>query len=168
MMHRRSGYTLAEMLVVIVLTSTIMGTMTVTLFSLNRADQRVRDDLTQQIQLQRMIQTLRSDVHQAVEMELERSRDSLALSMRDGLQIRFQLEGECLQREVKQDGRTIARDEFWLPPCTARWQIDRSQVAPKAVLTLSRIEPAKGGAVFEEVPIVAACLSKSHSRKSTP
>jgi len=158
MKPRRPGYTLAELLVVIVLTSTVMGAMTVTLYSLTQADRTMRDDLDQQIQLQRLTEILRTDIHQSKDVVLGTPPERLVVSAGDGSAVSYTIHGDWIDRQVERDGVAVVGDQYQIPPCAARWQVDKERVAPLVVLSLDKTATPTGGPVAETIRIMAARL----------
>jgi hypothetical protein len=158
MTRRRLGYTLTELLVVIVLTSTVLTTMTVCLYSLHRADRTIRDDLDQQIQLQRFTEALRVDVHPARDVAVNAEGTQLTMSALDETTIRYTIDDGWIDRVVERNASRVSGDQYRLPPGAARWQLIHDRERPLVALQLSIAATPVGKAVAETIRIVAARL----------
>jgi type II secretory pathway component PulJ len=113
---RRSGKTLIEMLILISLTSVILGIVATTLIALFKTDRQVRRDLEQQTTLARLGSRFRTDAHAAKSCQIDKTCD---LALPDGRVIRYSLEGQRLSREVRRNGTVEHRDAFVLADTAA-------------------------------------------------
>jgi len=113
---RRSGKTLVEMLILISLTSLILGTVTTTLIALFKTDRQVRRDLEQQTTLARLSSRFRTDAHAAKSCQIGETCD---LTWPDGRVVRYALAGQHLSREVHRNGAIEHRDAFVLADTAA-------------------------------------------------
>jgi len=107
----RPGKTLVEMLILISLTSVILGTAATTLIALFKTDRQVRRDLEQQTTLARLGSRFRTDAHAAKSCQIGETCD---LTWPDGHVVRYALEGRRLSREVRRNGAVEHRDAFLL------------------------------------------------------
>jgi len=113
---RRSGKTLIEMLILISLTSMVLGTVATTLIALFKTDRQVRRDVEQQTTLARLGSRFRTDAHAARTCQIDKTCE---LIWPDGRVVRYALEGQRLSREVRNGDAVEHRDAFVLPNTAA-------------------------------------------------
>jgi type II secretory pathway pseudopilin PulG len=116
MNKRRSGKSLIEMLILISLTSVVLGTVATTLVALFKTDRQVRRDVEQQTTLARLGSRFRTDAHAARSCQIGKACD---LSWPDGRVVRYALEGHRLSREVRRGDSIEHHDTFVLPDTAA-------------------------------------------------
>ena len=116
MKSRRSGKSLIEMLILISLTSVVLGIVSTTLVALFKTDRQVRRDVQQQTTLARLGSRFRTDAHAARSCQIDKTCD---LTLADGRVIRYSFEGQRLSREVRRRDAIEHRDAFVLPDTAA-------------------------------------------------
>jgi type II secretory pathway component PulJ len=144
--NRRSGHTLIETMIALALISTVLTTVSLTLHTMYRANDRMRRALFQQRELDRLAAQLRTDAHvgssPVVETpEEESTGPTLQLSLPDDQSVRYTLAEEHLERILRADDRVQYRERYRLPPdVDARWEVEEAQSTPIVCLIL-RDEP---------------------------
>jgi type II secretory pathway pseudopilin PulG len=116
MTSRRRGKSLIEMLILISLTSVVLGIVSTTLVALFKTDRQVRRDLVQLTTLARLGSRFRTDAHAARSCQIDKTCD---LTLADGRLIRYSFEGQRLSREVRRGDAIEHRDAFVLPDTAA-------------------------------------------------
>ena len=129
----RRGHSLVEMLVAITLLGSLLGTVSVTVSAMFRADQTMRDELAKDRALEQFTARFRSDLHQAMSASLDEPgegdapRRELTLQGRrsDG---RLYLGPRDVQRVVRR-GETIVHRETYALAATG-WEVKTENGAP--------------------------------------
>lgn len=171
------GFTLIEMLLAMVLFSTVLTVVAVALGGLARADRKSRDRIDRQRSLQRFVVRLRRDIHEAssatispveaipldanADEDLSTRKQTFTLARDDGRTIHFQPTDDGIVRTVMADD-TLQHREFysWGSQSVAAWSMDTTQELPMAILALS----IDGGAErTAEQHVVQATLLNSQS-----
>jgi len=136
MRHRRGGHSLVEMLVAIMLLGTLLGTVTVAVSGMFRADQTMRDALARDGVLERFSAQFRSDVHQAVSAALgeDPAAGELTLEGANERATRYTVEPQKIQRVVKLGETTVHRETYDL--VAKGWKIEKDNGAPLVALLL--------------------------------
>lgn len=121
---RRVGFTLIEMLVIIALlgTLTLIGGRIITLFM--EVDASVASDAVRLLNLERLEDRFRLDVHAASAAEVvgDPGGETLLLSNPDAADVRYVIDGDTIVRRTALNGRR-ARDRFTLAGATCRFEI---------------------------------------------
>ena len=150
MMPRRPGYTLVETLVVITLVGSLLGTVTLTLGVMYRADRNLREGVEQQRALEQFTARFRSDAHQALSASLSKPAEAgaparqLALKSSGDQTIQYTLRPRDVDRVVRRGESIVHRETYGLTATGALWQI-RDDRKPTMV-SVSFTQPAPGGA----------------------
>lgn len=161
--HRR-GYTLVECLIVIVLVATVMGTVSLTLHSLYRADRCVRDAVAHERSLDRFVAQLRSDAHQAVSATIEQPASEadpptgLQLRLPGEQTIQYAVGKRNIERVVLRGDAVQHRETYPLPASTPGWQLREDGPLPivSLVLQMNGEGRADGQLVPREYRVAAA------------
>ena len=130
----RRGHSLVEMLVAITLLGSLLGTVSVTVSAMFRADQTMRDELAKDQALEQFTARFRSDVHQAVSASLGEPGEGDAPARELTLQgsgdqtVRYTLGPRDVQRVVRR-GETILHRETYALTATG-WEIKIENGAP--------------------------------------
>jgi len=126
----RDGYSLVEMLVVLTLAGTLLGTVSVTVAGLFRAERTMRDGLARDRDLERFSAQFRSDVHQAASGTLGQgdAAGELTLQGPDARTTRYTIESQKIQRVVARGEAIVQRETYGL--AAQGWEIDQDNGAP--------------------------------------
>jgi hypothetical protein len=140
----------------------ILGTVTICMYTLSKAERDVRRAVEQDDQLQRLAVAFRRDVHQARGATLETGEDAngeeniLQLDL-DPVTVTYTLESDQLVRTAERDGKTVHRESYRLArPWRGRWQVDRQRQLPLVALHL---EPERGGDPRRHRPTIQPVLA---------
>jgi len=135
-MPRRRGYTLTECLVAITLLGSLLGTVTLTLGVMYRADRNLRDAVEQERALELFTARFRSDAHQARSASVTKPGEAkapareLALKSSGDETIQYALGSAGVERTVRRGDRIIHRETYGLRAAVAGWRLceDRKPV----------------------------------------
>ena len=141
MIPRRRGYTLIECLVAITLLGSLLGTVTLTLTVMYRAERTMRDALDQQRSLEQFTARFRSDAHQASSASVSKPAEAngpareLVLECATDQMITYTLRPQAVERVVRRGESTVHRETYGLTAASARWEV-REQKTPIVSLLL--------------------------------
>jgi len=133
MRPRRRGHSLAECLVAITLLGTLLGTVTLTLGVMYRADRNLRDALDQQRALEQFADRFRSDAHQALSAAVSQPAEAkapaceLVLKSSEDQTIQYTLRPQDVERVVRRGGKIVHRETYDLAGTAAGWQLRDTQ-----------------------------------------
>jgi type II secretory pathway component PulJ len=129
MTPRRRGHSLIECSAVLFMLAATLATVTAILHTLYQADGRLRDELAQQLALERLAAQLRCDAHQASSAttgEAGNQPDSAAallLVLPNQLTVQYTLAPQHVERVVRRAETVQHRESYDLPSATtARWR----------------------------------------------
>jgi hypothetical protein len=134
------------MLIALALASTVLASVSLTLHTMYRANDRMRRAMFQQRELERLAAQLRTDAHVAFSPVIEANEEestgsTLQLALPGDQSVRYALADEYLERILKADDRVQHRERYRLPPdVEARWELEEARATPIVCLTL-RDEP---------------------------
>jgi prepilin-type N-terminal cleavage/methylation domain-containing protein len=142
MMRRRRGYTLTECLVAITLLGTLLGTVTLTLGVMYRADRNLRDAVDQERALEQFTARFRSDAHQASSASVNEAAEAnnapareLMLKSSADQTIHYTLHPQDVERVVRRGETIVHRETYNLAVAASGWQLrDAQQPAVVSVL----------------------------------
>jgi prepilin-type N-terminal cleavage/methylation domain-containing protein len=136
---RWHGFTLMEMMVVLVVDAALAGMALLVLVTAMRYQSDAGQETQCRASFTRLAEQFRADVHAAEGCQA--SDDSRGCQFRSagGRRIEYRLEGEQVMRTVREHERFVARDAFALPP-GARPAID----LPAAATGMVRLRVAAG------------------------
>ncbi|NLS97032.1 MAG: type II secretion system protein [Planctomycetaceae bacterium] len=176
-MSRRRGYSLIECLATIAMIGTVMTTVAVSMSGMQRASQRIREEVAIEADLQRLAAQLRADGHNALSAKMaggkteDAAAGSILLTLSDKESVRYSVKADHLQREHLQGEKLLHRESYRLPEdCTARWELEENDSVPLVSLT---VEPTPGDAKdrwnnWNTEIIAAVGLLKPTPAKSEP
>ncbi|MCU0983037.1 MAG: hypothetical protein MUF25_28080 [Pirellulaceae bacterium] len=130
----RRGHSLAEMLVAITLLGSLLGTVSVTVSAMFRADQTMRDELLRDRALESFIASFRADVHQAVSASLaepgegDAPRRELTLQGPGDQTVAYTLGPRDVQRVVRRSETIVHRETYALT--ATGWEVNTATGAP--------------------------------------
>lgn len=139
-MKRRYGVTLIELLVVMTILSFVWLSISSVLYSLYRADHRLRDDLQREHALDQCTIRLRLDAHAASSaklVELESGTTELVLSSDDKRSIHYGKAEQGIYRVVVRSEMVLHQDIFLTGHATSEWALHRADDAVLVTLTLT-------------------------------
>jgi len=151
MMPRRRGYTLTECLVAITLLGTLLGTVTLTLGVMYRADRNLRDAVDQERALEQFTARFRSDAHQAFSASVNKPAEANApareLVLRSSVDstIQYTLRPQDVERLVRRGESIVHRETYGLNATAEGWQI-RDDRKPATVSVSFERQATRGGA----------------------
>jgi type II secretory pathway pseudopilin PulG len=174
----RSAMTLIEVLVVVVLSSLVMGVVISFTVALQRSDRNMRSFAVRIERLSQLAEALRSDLRQAEETSL-RSAKQLAINLGGGREIQYELADRGCLRVVTAEGDSPQAREFFAVGSAEIWQLEREAGGrrPLAMVTMqftqrdnereSRPAPlVVYAALGADLPDVAAPMRQSTKIKS--
>lgn len=137
MKNRRSGFTLVEMLAVIAIMSVVLGTVTVTMHTLFRSTQRVRDLVLYRQQIERFTWQLRDDSHQALSAMPGKAGNNntsatvLELKYAGTRTVQYILAEQHIDR-IERHGTQLSHQEHYAitPDLDLGWQLDGDGTSP--------------------------------------
>lgn len=169
MRRRRVGFTLIELTVVLTILSLVWLSVTGVLYTLYRADQRVRDDLQHEHAFDRFAMRLRLDAHAANSanlLELADGGHELVLTSASDRAIHYGMTSAGIYRIVRQGEVVLHRDAFIMGRATVQWELHSPEEPALIVLTwTSRDERTKAARVRQ---IKAAVASTSGAIAKAP
>ncbi len=128
MMPRRRGHTLVECLVAITLLGSLLGTVTLTLGVMYRADRNLRDAVDQERALEQFTARFRSDAHQALSASVSKPAEAKApareLVLKSSADQTIQYTLRPHERRTRRPARRVDR-----PPGDVRPDRDRCGLA---------------------------------------
>lgn len=133
MMPRRRGHSLAECLVAITLLGTLLGTVTLTLGVMYRADRNLRDALDQQRAMEQFTARFRSDAHQALSAAVNKPAEAkalaheLVLKLSGDQTIQYTLHPQDVERVVRRGEKIVHRETYCLARTAVGWQLRDAQ-----------------------------------------
>ncbi|MGO8751032.1 MAG: prepilin-type N-terminal cleavage/methylation domain-containing protein [Thermoguttaceae bacterium] len=141
--HARSGHTLIEMLVALMLITFVFGTIGLMMHVAGDANRRVRDEVELEHGLSRFAAQLRSDAHQA---QSATTRDSaapqarasvLSLALPEQRTIEYALVPHRVERVVRRGEAVLHRETYPLPASSlARWHLETGRAATMVSLLM--------------------------------
>ena len=153
MTPRRRGHTLVESLVAITLLGSLLGTVTLTLGVMYRADRNLRDAAQQQRALEQFTARFRGDSHQALSASVTKPTEAVAparelvLKSSGDRTIQYTLGPRRVERVVRHGESIVHRESYGLDATGAFWQI-RDDRKP-ALISVSFGPPGPGGGQSE-------------------
>lgn len=126
MRRRHAGFTLIELTVVLTVLSLIWLSITCVLYTLFRADHRLRNELQSEYAIDRFALRLRLDAHAASSaniMEVATGGNELVLSTVDERAIHYGMSDEGLYRVVREGETVLHRDTFLTGRATSEWEL---------------------------------------------
>jgi prepilin-type N-terminal cleavage/methylation domain-containing protein len=170
MRKMRRGYSLIEMLVVIAITGTTLTIVALIMHTLYQADRRLREDLEEQRNLQRIASQLRTDAHQAISVATSKVAENplarvLTLSFSDNRIIEYSLAGKGVDRIVKRGSEVVHRDRFQFASASGSfWIMDATREQPLIALHLLDRLSADGSRQSEhEVTVIQATVGLTNA-----
>lgn len=140
-MRRRPGFTLIELSAVMAILSLVWISVTSVLYTMHRADHRLRDELQRDQALNRLAMRLRTDAHTAFSASLadvETGGSELVLINSDERSIHYGRSDEGVYRTVRQGSTVLHTDRFLVGRGTAEWNIRTSEGLTLVTLSLTR------------------------------
>jgi hypothetical protein len=154
----RSAMTLVEVLVVVVLSSLVMGVVISFTVALQRSDRNVRSFAVRIDRLSELASALRSDLRQAEDASLE-STIKLAIKLGSGREIQYELADRGCLRVVAAEGNSRVR-EFFAVGAAEKWLVERETGGrrPLVMITLQFAERDKSDESRPAPLVVCAAL----------
>lgn len=146
---RRRGYTLVETLVAVTLLGSLLGTVTLTLSVMYRADRNLRDCMEQERTLEQFTVRLRLDAHQALSASVNKPAQAgaptqeLLLKSTGDQTIRYTLRPRDVERVVRRGESMVHRETYGLAATGAGWGLGDDR--KPAMVSVSFRQPAPGG-----------------------
>ncbi len=176
---RRRAVTLIEMIVVVAVMSIVLGTLSVTLAAVMRAERNNRDELNQFQNLSLLSRQLRIDTHHATAAKLIRSTESDAvegveLVQADGRAVQYILDTPNVHRTDRQGEAMVHRETFVMPQeAVVTWNVaDDAGHSTVSVLVVRSvgISNAAGIPTRETTPLIhiEATVGLSLSSRAIP
>jgi hypothetical protein len=144
MMRRdtRNALMLVEVMVVVTLTSIMMGVVISLMIGLQRWDQSFRDRAVQSEQLARLAESVRTDIRSGADVSLPATRILQTTGQGRGA-TRYELEAEGCRRIVELPENQATRSEFFAVGPVTSWKLERGPIGrrPLIIVTLDRFAP---------------------------
>ncbi|MDA1051498.1 MAG: type II secretion system protein [Planctomycetota bacterium] len=140
MKRQRAGFTLLELTVVLTVLSLVWLCITSVLYTLYRADHRLRDDLQSEQAVDRFAMRLRLDAHDASSANLLERNDGgseLVLLTVDGRAIHYGMSDEGIYRVVRKSEAVVHQDAFLTGRAVPEWELHSPDDPSLIVLTLT-------------------------------
>jgi prepilin-type N-terminal cleavage/methylation domain-containing protein len=140
MRQRRAGFTLIELTVVMTILSLVWLSITCVLYTLYRADHRLRDELQHEHAMNRLATRLRLDAHTAHSANLlDRAEggNELVLTTVEQRNVHYGVSDEGVYRIVRKDEAILHRDVFRVGRVTEQWELRSSADPSLIVVTLT-------------------------------
>jgi type II secretory pathway pseudopilin PulG len=141
---------LVECLVAITLLGSLLGTVTLTLGVMYRADRNLRDAVDQERALDQFTARFRTDAHQALSASVSKpaeAKDSareLVLKSSADQTIQYTLRPQDVERVVRRGESIVHRETYGVTATAAGWQI-RGDRKPTVVSVSFERQAARGG-----------------------
>jgi hypothetical protein len=144
MMRRdtRNALMLVEVMVVVTLTSIMMGVVISLMIGLQRWDQSFRDRAVQSEQLARLAESVRTDIRSGADVSLPGTH-VLQITGQGRGAARYELEAEGCRRVVELPENQATRSEFFAVGRVTSWKLERGPIGrrPLIIVTLDRLSP---------------------------
>jgi prepilin-type N-terminal cleavage/methylation domain-containing protein len=114
-LHRRSGYTLIEMILVIAAVTMVMGLAATLLAAMFKVERGGRHAVNDADTVARLARRFRADAHAAESFQPRSSKPGetgCELRGADGDSVAYRLDGERLRREHKSRGKVLDRESY--------------------------------------------------------
>ncbi|MBC8356240.1 MAG: prepilin-type N-terminal cleavage/methylation domain-containing protein [Planctomycetes bacterium] len=137
---RRRAFSLIELTVVLTVLSLVWLIVTSVIYTLYRADHRLRDDLQHEQALDSFVMRLRLDTHEAraaVLAPIAAGGTELVLSTADDKSIHYGVSEEGIYRVVQQADAVVHRDTFVIGRATGVWKLLPEETSSLVALTLT-------------------------------
>lgn len=138
MRRRHAGFTLIELTVVLTVLSLVWLSVTCVLYTLFRADHRLRNELQSEYAIDRFALRLRLDAHAASSanvIEVTTGGSELVLSHGDERAIHYGMSDEGVYRVVRQGETVLHRDTFLTGRATSEWELHMPAVPSLTIVT---------------------------------
>ncbi len=132
----RDGFSLVEMLVVIALSSLVMGVVVSLMLELRQWDRLCRTRNTRNEQLLRLSSTLRSDIRRGNDVLLS-VEGPLVVMTASGEQLRYELGPEGCRRTVIARHDDLPRADLFAIGQASKWNVERRPTGRRPLLTVT-------------------------------
>jgi len=166
----RDGFSLVEMLVVIALSSLVLGVVVSLMFELRQWDHLCRLKNTRNEQLLRLSTTLRSDIRRGNDVLLSVA-GPLVVMTASGEQLRYELGPEGCRRTVVTSDDTSLRDDLFAIGRASKWNVERQPAGrrPLLAVTIEKDEKRRDPASPRLLPfLVYASLGADEYQRTLP
>ena len=173
MRRQRNGFTLIEVTVVLTILSVVWLSITCVLYSLYRAEHRLRDELQRERAINRLAMRLRLDAHAAASaklLKLNGGGDELVLSTEDERSIHYGRSDEGVYRVVRSGEMVLHQDSFFIGQATFEWVLQSREDPSLIVLALTawdertrstRVRRIKAAVTTGKVAVVGSAETSS-------
>lgn len=165
----RDGFSLVEMLVVIALSSLVMGVVVSLMIEFRQWDRLCRVKNTRNEQLLRLSSTLRSDIRRGNDVLLS-VEGPLVVMTASGEQLRYELGPEGCRRTVVTRDDATPRDDLFAIGQASKWNVERQPTGrrPLVAVTIENAEKRRDPAAPRWLPfLVYATLGADEFRQTT-
>jgi hypothetical protein len=140
----RRAITLLEVLVVVALSSLVMGVVVSFAIALQQSDRNVRSFFVRIERLSELAEALRTDIRRAADASLA-SEKKLAITLASGGEIQYELGESGCQRVVTTDDKTPATREFFAVGACESWTLEHGTPGrrPLVMVTMRYAETDK-------------------------
>jgi prepilin-type N-terminal cleavage/methylation domain-containing protein len=136
----RRAMTLVEVMVVVSLSSVLLGVVITVAVGLQQWDSRFREHAVHGDQLARLAEAIRSDIRQATDVSLP-GKDVLAIAAANGIKISYEIRPEGCQRMTKRfDAASQPGELFTIGP-VSHWKVEREAGGRRPAVVISLEAP---------------------------
>jgi hypothetical protein len=123
--RKRNALSLVEVMLVVALTSILLGIVINFAFGLRHFDYKMRDNAVQSEQLAELAERIRGDARRATDVSLTR-KEILVVSRPNNTRVRYELRPEGCQRIADNSADKHPRNELFAIGPSASWRIENS------------------------------------------
>jgi prepilin-type N-terminal cleavage/methylation domain-containing protein len=138
----RDGFSLIEMLVVIALSSLVLGVVVSLMLELRQWDRLSRSKTTRNEQLLRLASTLRSDIRRGADVLLS-VEGPLVVMTASGEQLRYELGPEGCRRTIVAGDAAAPRADLFAIGKASKWNVERRPAGRRPLLAVTIEQDAK-------------------------
>ena len=131
---------LVEVMVVVTLSSILLGVVISLAVSLQQWDRRFRDHGVRSDQTARLAEAIRADVRRATDVSLP-AKEILSVAAHDQQEIRYELRPEGCRRTVQHAGGPPERSELFTIGPAESWQLERGTPGRHSAVVVSIERP---------------------------
>ena len=168
MRRQHAGFTLIELTVVLTVLSLVWLSVTCVLYTLFRADHRLRIELQSEYAIDRFAARLRLDAHaasSATSIEVATGGRELVLSNVDERAIHYGMSDEGVYRVVREGETVLHRDTFLTGRATSEWELHTPEIPSLTIVTWTSRD---GHAASARVLRIKAAVASDHATVVAP
>ncbi len=168
MNRKRTAVTLIEVTMTLTILSVVWLAITTTIYTLHRADHRVRDALQAERSVDQFAMRLRSDAHSAIDVTLRTNEDDseqLRLSVSANREVHYRFTDGLIQRTIIEANKSIGHDSFATNCVGVQWELVEFDTSALVVARLRSRDKKTDASRRREVKAALPRTSRSGSRE---